>query len=85
MCVQHKLPFPFVRNNIARNSFKPNSIITVSDYTIGSTGVICTTASKASTRISAATAAGAHSKVHLSCMRRNKHQLNARNSNMAIM
>ena len=56
---------------------EPNSKTSVSDYTVGSTGVICTTASKASKRISAATAASAHSKVHLSCMRWSKHQLNA--------
>ena len=57
--------------------FEPNSKISVSDYIVGSTGVICKTASKASKRISAATAASAHSKVHLSCMRWSKHQLNA--------
>ena len=48
-----------------RSSFEPNSKISVSDYTVRSTGVICTTASKASKRISAATAASAHSKVHV--------------------
>ena len=57
--------------------FEPNSKISVSDHTVGSTGVTCTTASKASKRISAATAASAHSNVHLSCMRWSKHQLNA--------
>ena len=59
-----------------------NSTISVIGYTAGSTWVTCTTASKASKRMSAATAASARSKVHLSCTSWSKDQLNAQISNI---
>jgi hypothetical protein len=77
------VPKPCTCSVHVRAQFEPNSKISVRNHTVGSTGVICTTASKASQRISAATAASAHSKVHLSCMRWSKHQLNAQTQSYA--